>query len=148
MANQDAQQDAQSKVLTLHRYKRQYRGHSGTWYKDFVADFLFSLRPADNSDPGETFWAEVRLRDNLLNRGKWKDLSDQDRFKALYCFAAEAIKTAGGRAVRHMELGWMPTAPYADGPDPAWNIDAINLKSATPVTIEGAGIVPVVVHQH
>ena len=143
-----ASHDVQSKVLTLHRHKRQYRGHSGTWDKDFVADFLFSLRPADNSAPGETFWAEVRLRENLLNHGQWKDISDQDRYKALYCFAVEAIKKAGGRPVRQMSLGWIPSAPYAGGPDPAWNIDAVDLKSETPVTIDGDGIVPIVVHQH
>ena len=94
---------ASRKILQLHRHKKQYRGHSGVSEKDFIADFLFSVRPAE-AGAGEvtTFWCEVQLKRELAERGSWKDLSKNDRFKALYCFAVDAITKAGGRAVRRV----------------------------------------------
>ena len=134
-------------VLQFLEYKKQYRGHSGTWEKDFVADLLFSLRDAD--DPGATpvtFWCEARLRHDLASRGEWKNLSKHNRFRALYLAAIEAIRNAGGRPVRHVTLNWQPSLPHAEGP--GQDLSDVRLLNPPPVTIEGDGIQPVVVHQH
>ena len=135
-----------NKTLQLIKYKKQYGGHSGTWDHDVVADYLFSIRPEDGSAPPTVFWTEVRLRQSLLNRVGWGDLSVEGKFKALYLFAVEQLKKAGGRPIRQMSLGWVPKVPYADGP--CWEIGSVNLDRPAPVTIEGDGIQPVVVHQH
>lgn len=135
------------RVLRLHRHKKQYGGHSHTTEKNFIADFLFTLRdPGDPSSRVETFWCEVHLRHNLATRGAWKTLSQKDRFKALYCFAVEAIQKAGGRPIRQMSVSWVPGSPYAEGPH--WDLSAVNLRRPQPVEIEGNGIVPVVFDQH
>lgn len=142
----DKESSSSKKILQLHKYKKQYRGHSGTTEKDFIADFHFTLREADGSSPPITFWSEVNLRSNLATRDGWKDLSKDDRFKALYSFAIEAIQKSGGRPIRHMTLGWIPSSSFAEGP--SWDLSKVNLKNPAPVEIEGEGILPVVVEQH
>jgi hypothetical protein len=138
------------KLLRLHRYKKQYRGFSGTSDKDTTMEFLFTLSPLEaqkNSTSLETFWCEVQLKQSLASRAGWKDLGKADIAKALYCFAVDAIRHSGGRAARHLTVDWIPGAPYAEGP--SWDLAKIDLKKTEPVVIDpDEGIRPVVVFQH
>ncbi|MBI4583745.1 MAG: hypothetical protein HY717_06955 [Planctomycetes bacterium] len=153
------------RILTMHRYRKQYRGFSATMDKDFVVEFLFSLRPENvpesgpaggpKSGPGsgpqentgsggglEYFWCEVQMKADLAGHGAWAELSKEDRIKAMYCCAADTIRNSGGRIVRQIEMNWQPLQPYAEGP--IWDLKKIDLRRPEPVAIEGEGIRPVV----
>jgi hypothetical protein len=133
-----------AKTLQLHRVRKQYRGFSGTTYKDLHVEFLFSV--ASPGGPPTTFWTEVQLRRDLLERAGWTILSRDDLYRAAYCLAVEAIQRAGGRPVRQVSVGWKPSLPYAQAP--SWELADVDLKRPAPVAIEGEGIQPVVFAQH
>lgn len=136
------------KILQLHNFRKQYRGFSGTSDRDTTVEFYFSVRPEDGQN-AEGFWCEVQLRENLASREGWKKLSKTDLYKALYCFAVDNLRRAGGRPTRHMALSWIPGTSYAEGPPSEWNLAAVDLKRPRAVIIDaGEGILPVVVEQH
>jgi hypothetical protein len=80
-------------------------------------------------------------------RPGWAKLDKNDLVKALYCYAIDAIKRAGGRVTRNLPVEWVIGAPYAEGPH--WDLSAVDLARPEPVVVDAAdAIVPVVVHQH
>ena len=133
------------KVLRLHSTRKQYRGRSGTEDLDFIVEFLFSISDEDGQHL-EPFWCEVHLKDNLRERGGWKKIGDKELPKAMYFYAVESLKKAGGRPTRHLDMNWIPGTDYSEGPP--WDIASVDLKNTQPVVIEDEGILPVVVEQH
>lgn len=154
-AESQAAATGSGKVLRMHRYRKQYRGRSGTQEKDFSIEFLFSLTPPRQADAGaaveaeqpQIFWTEVHLRPSLIKRAGWKDLGDKEKIQALYCAAVDAFRKSGARRpVRQVFLDWIPGTPFAEGPH--WDLSKVNLKRPEPVTIEEPGVTHVVVPQH
>lgn len=138
------------KLLTLNRYKKQWRGRSGVSDRDTIVEFLFTVTPLEGekpAGPGENFWCEVQLKRRLADRPGWKALGQEDTVKALYAYAVEAMRKAGGRIKRHLTMEWISGAPYSEAPH--WDLSGIDLSSPRPVVLDpGEGIEPVVVHQH
>jgi hypothetical protein len=133
------------KILKLHRTKKQYRGHSSTENLDFIVEFLFSMSDENGQHP-EPFWCEVHLKENLREHGSWKKIGDKELPKAMYLYAVDCLKKAGGRPTRHLDMNWIPGSEYAEGPP--WDIASVDLKNTQSVSIDDDGILPVVVDQH
>lgn len=132
------------KTLKLHQHRKQWKGRSGVSHEDLTYEFLFSVTDAEGR--GESFWTEVQLKSELREREGWKNLSSIDTIKALYCFAVDCLRRAGGRPTRHLQLDWIAGTPYAEAP--CWDLFKVNLDNPQPVEIDPAeAIDPVVVHQ-
>ena len=106
---------------------------------EIKALFLFTLMTEAERESGvkadhnRTFWTEARLARDLAARGRWGDLSRQEKIKAMFRFSQERIQEVG-RMLREAPMFWTPTSPLKDGPP--WDVSSIQFPQAPPVIFE------------
>ena len=116
-----------------------YRENKPSDEHEIIALFLFSLRSAAERKAGlkvdhtKTFWTEVGLSRDLASRGKWAQLSREDKLKAMFKYAQEKI-VESGRKVRQAPMFWTTSSPLRDGPP--WDLAGIQFPKAPPVEFE------------
>ncbi|HVR75552.1 MAG TPA: hypothetical protein VMT52_14545 [Planctomycetota bacterium] len=122
-------------VLEFHGY----RENKPSDEHEIIALFLFTLRSAADcrsglkADHTKTFWTEVGLSRDLASRGKWAQLSREDKLKAMFRYAQEKI-VESGRKLRQVPMFWTTSSPLRDGPP--WDLAGIQFPKAPPVELE------------
>ena len=126
-------------VLELHDWREMKADKDS----ELVAIFLFSLTTENDRQAGvrldqeHAFWTEVRLSRDLAGRGRWPQISKQDRIRAMFRWAQERIQQRG-RKLRQAPMFWTATSSLADGPPADWNRSAFKFPKADPVAFETA----------
>ena len=108
---------------------------------ELVAIFLFSLTTAGDHearvqlDHDHAFWTEVRLSRDLAGRGRWPQLTRDEKIKAMFRWAQERIQQRGQK-LRQAPMFWTATGSLANGPPAEWNLDAVKFPKAEVVMFE------------
>ena len=124
-------------VLELH----DWRALKPDKENELIAIFLFSLSSEIDRQAGirldqhHAFWTEVRLSRDLAGRGRWTQLTKQEKIRAMFRWAQEKIKQRGHK-LREAPMFWTATGPLADGPPPEWNLNSVKFPNAEPVVFE------------
>lgn len=122
-------------VLEFHDWQEQKPDDDN----EVIALFLFSLLAEEDRRSGlrpnhnQTFWTEVRLSRDLASRGRWPQLSKNEKLQAMFRFAEERIQEAG-RKLRQAPMFWTPESRLEAGPP--WDISRVPFPRPSAVAFE------------